>query len=87
MVRVELTRRAMTDLEDIVDYSIKSFGQITADQYLDDIEAALAMIQQQPGLLNSKEDISAFFQFYLVGKHYLVCTRSEDIVIVLSITR
>ncbi len=85
MVRVELTRRAMIDLQDIVDYSIKSFGQITADQYVDDIESALLMIQEQPGLLSSKKDISAFFQFYSVRKHQLVCTRSEDIIIVLTI--
>ena len=85
MIRIELTRRAMLDLDEINNYSVQTFGQETAEQYLDDIEAALVLIQEQPDLLNSKNDISSNFQFYRVRKHYLVCTRKENLVIVLTI--
>ena len=85
MTKIELTHRAMLDLNEINEYSIQKFGPKTAGQYLDDIEAALLLIQEQPKLLVSKNDISNFFQFYPVRNHYLICTRVKNIVIVLTI--
>jgi len=85
MAKIELTHRAMLDLNEINEYSIQKFGPKTAGQYLDDIEAALLLIQEQPKLLVSKNDISNFFQFYPVRNHYLICTRVKNIVIVLTI--
>lgn len=85
MIKVELTHRAMLDLIEINEYSIQRFGQKIAEKYLDDIEAALLLIREQPKLLISKKDASKFFQFYPVRKHHLICTRVKDIVIVLTI--
>lgn len=85
MVSVELTHRAMADLHDIRDYSIQTFGAKVADRYLDDIEAALVLLQEQPDILLSKPGISDFFQFYPVRNHQLVCTRLADTLIILTI--
>jgi len=85
MIRVELTRQAMLDLREIEEYSIENFGQKAAGQYIDDIEAALVMIQQRPDLLNAKQEIPCFFQFYRVRKHYLVCARGKNLIIILTI--
>lgn len=85
VIKLELTRRAMLDLHEIKDYSIQAFGQNVASEYLDDVEAALSMIQEYPDLLKSKKNISNFFQFYQVRNHYLVCTRAKRHVIVLTI--
>jgi toxin ParE1/3/4 len=73
MIKVELTHRAMLDLIEINEYSIQEFGQKIAEKYLDDIEAALLLIREQPRLLISKKDASNFFQFYPVRKHHLIC--------------
>ncbi len=59
----------------------------TAEKYLDDIEAALLLIKEQPKLLLSKNNTSRLFQFYPVRNHYLICTRVKNIVIVLTIKR
>jgi plasmid stabilization system protein ParE len=85
MIKIELTHRAMLDLNEINEYSIQKFGKKTAEKYLDDIEAALLLIKEQPKLLVSKNDTSKFFQFYPVRNHYLICTRVKNIVIVLTI--
>lgn len=85
MIKIELSHRAMLDLNQINEYSIQKFGQKTAEKYLDDIEAALLLIQEQPKLLVTKSDTSKFFQFYLVRNHYLICTRVKNIVMVLTI--
>ncbi len=85
MIKIEFTHRAMLDLNEIEEYSIQKFGQKTAGQYLDDIEAALHLIKEQPKLLVSKNDTSRFFKFYPVRNHYLICTRVKTIVIVLTI--
>ena len=85
MIKIELTHRAMLDLHEINEYSIQKFGKKIAGQYLDDIEAALLLIKEQPKLLVSKDNTSKFFQFYPVRNHYLVCTRVKNIVIVLTI--
>lgn len=85
MVKVELTHRAMADLHDIHDYSVQTFGAKVAGRYLDDIEAALTMLQEQPDILLLKPEISNFFQFYPVRNHHLVCTRFADTIIILTI--
>ncbi len=85
MIKIELTHRAMLDLNEINEYSVQKFGQKTAEQYIDDIQSALLLIQEQPKLLVAKKKISKFFQFYPVRNHYLVCTRVKDTVVVLTI--
>jgi plasmid stabilization system protein ParE len=85
MIKVELTHRAMLDLNEINEYSIQKFGRKTAEKYLDDIEAVLCLIKEQPKLLVLKKDTSKFFQFYPIRNNYLICTRVKDIVIVLTI--
>ena len=85
MIKVELTHRAMLDLNEINEYSIQKYGQKTAEKYLVDIEAALLLIKEQPKLLVLKKDSSKFLQFYPVRNHHLICTRVKDIVMVLTI--
>lgn len=85
MVTVELTHRAMADLHEIHDYSIQTFGTQVAERYLDNIEAALTMLQEQPEILLSKVEISNCFQFYQVRNHYLVCSRVAETIIILTI--
>ena len=85
MVTVKLTHRAIVDLHEINDDSVQTFRKKVAERYLNDIEAALSMLQEQPGILNSKQEISNCFQFYQVRNHYLVCSRAAETIIILTI--
>ncbi len=86
MTILSLTDRAMSDLQDIVSYSTNAFGKNVSDRYLGYIEAALLLIQEHPGILQNKQDVSSWFSFYPVREHHLVCTVVDDRIIVLTIT-
>lgn len=75
----------MDDLHDIDEYSSRTFGRKTADRYLDNVQSAFTRLAEHPGILRSIEAASKFFRFYPVGKHYLICTRIKDVVLVLAI--
>lgn len=82
---IHLTDRAHADLEAIYNYSLENFSSREAEKYLDDIEAALSLLQEHPGLLNGREQFSKYFLFYRVRQHYLVCSQLENLIFVLTI--
>jgi len=85
LISLSLTDRAMSDLHDIISYSTSTFGKKVANRYLSDIEAALLLIQEHPGILKNKQEVSSWFSFYPVREHHLVCTVVDDRIIVLTI--
>ncbi|MCA9465736.1 MAG: type II toxin-antitoxin system RelE/ParE family toxin, partial [Nitrospira sp.] len=48
---IKLTDRAHYDLQEIEDYSLKKWGRKTADRYLEDIQTALSLLEENPELL------------------------------------
>ncbi len=82
---VKLTDRAHLDLQEIEDYSVERWGRKTANRYLEDIQTALSLLQENPDLLRHKSDISTHFKFYRVREHFLVCTKLKDVLYVLTI--
>lgn len=47
-MRLELSRRAQADLDDIRDYSVERFGVVRAIAYLDEIEDAFRLLLRFP---------------------------------------
>jgi len=84
-VTIKLTERAHYDLQEIEEYSLQRWGRKTANRYLEDIQTALSLLQENPDLLRHKSDISTHFKFYRVGEHFLVCTKPKDVLLVLTI--
>ncbi len=82
---VKLTERAHYDLQEIEDYSVQRWGRKTAARYLEDIQTALSLLQENPDLLRYQSDISTQFTFYRVREHFLVCTKLKDVLLVLTI--
>lgn len=80
-----LTERALTDIEAIFAYSVEQWGKRTADRYLDDLEAGLQRIQEQPGLLKAEADLHPALQFYRVNQHLLACDVRPKAIIVLTV--
>lgn len=85
MLRLDITHRAHTDLQDIHSYSIREFGVEVANQYLKDIEGALLLLQENPGLLQNSHNIAEHFRLYRVREHFLIFSLLDDCLILLTI--
>ena len=85
MTSVILARRAIRDLRSIKAYSVKNWGPEVAREYMGHFESALTRLREHPGLLQSKKTIHDHLLFYRVQQYYLVCTRIEATVYVLSV--
>jgi toxin ParE1/3/4 len=82
---VWLTNRALADLHEIERYSVREWGRKTANRYLDEVEAALNRLRENPEILRLEPDFAAGLHFYRVRKHVLVCDRRASTITVLTI--
>ncbi len=78
MAYLRISRRAARDIEEIRRFSAEHWGTRVAEEYLDHIEEALQRLRQNPSLLRIKPEFSQHFRFFRVRRHYLVCSRVED---------
>jgi plasmid stabilization system protein ParE len=83
--RVQLTQRALGDLREAEQFSIREWGRKTAVRYLDDIAKALDRLQEDPEILRLEPDFAPGLYFYRVKKHFLVCDYQDDFIIVLTV--
>ncbi len=83
--QVLLTERALTDIEAIFAYSVEQWGKRRADKYLDDLEAGLQRIQEQPSLLKPEADLHPALQFYRVNRHLFACDVRPKTIVVLTV--
>ena len=84
-VAVILTDRALSDIQELEQYSVKQWGRKTADKYIDDIAAALDRLSENPHLLRLEPDLAPGLFFYRVRKHSLVCDYRGNTVYVLTV--
>ncbi|MCC5025581.1 MAG: type II toxin-antitoxin system RelE/ParE family toxin [Candidatus Synoicihabitans palmerolidicus] len=73
MVHLALTRRALRDIQSIKEFSVATWGEAVADEYLDAIEAALTRLRENPQLLRTKTHISDSLCFYRIRQHFFIC--------------
>lgn len=85
MAFLALTRRALSDIDEIERYSAEQWGRKVAAQYLKSIEQALDLLREQPGLLRTKPEVSDHLAFYRVKQHFLVCALEGENVYVLTV--
>jgi plasmid stabilization system protein ParE len=85
MTRIVITRRALRDLADIDAYSVQSFGQQIADEYMADIDRALSLIAETPRLLRPRPEFSKHLSFYRVRRHLLVCDATDEAIHILTV--
>lgn len=85
MARLLLAERAIDDLADIEAYSIETWGQATADRYIDGVSAAFDLLKASPDLLKPRDDFSGRLLFYRVERHWLVCDRFGETIVVLTV--
>jgi toxin ParE1/3/4 len=85
MAEVHLSRRALLDLEEIWQYSVTTWGEMVASDYLQNIEDALNRLRQNPGLITAKPEVEDSLLFYRVNLHFLVCSTLGDAIYVLTV--
>lgn len=85
MAQVIVSRRAALDLAEIEVRSTARWGQKVADGYIDSIEQALSLVQDRPGTLTRKAEISPHFHFYRVREHILVFAVTEETLYLLTV--
>jgi plasmid stabilization system protein ParE len=79
------SRRAITDLAGIKAYSIETWGQRVAVDYLAKFDLAFERLKLSPDLLHSKRELSGRLLFYRVEKHWLVCDMIDEDIYVMAI--
>ncbi len=84
-VQILLTDHFYEELEKLIEFSTNEWGVKLTQKYLEDIDGALDLISLNPDVLTTRDSISPNFNTYLVNKHWLICHRLKETVIVLTI--
>lgn len=84
-MRLELSRRAQTDLNDIRDYSVEHFGSTRAILYLDAIEQAFRRIVELPYIGVSQPGLSAESRSLPVGEHRVYYSIEPETILVVRV--
>ncbi|MGE3424828.1 MAG: type II toxin-antitoxin system RelE/ParE family toxin [Dehalococcoidia bacterium] len=72
MSRLHLTDRALSDIDRIERYSVERWGQRVADEYLADLNEALARLAEDSSLFRTRHDYCGRLRFYSVREHVFV---------------
>ena len=72
MATVQIAERAVFEIREIREYSREMWGERRAAKYSSDMNKTLELLAGQPGLMQSKPEISDQFRFYVSGGHILV---------------
>ena len=83
--QVLLTNQALQDLISIEEYSIKNWGNRVANDYLDQIQAALERISGNPEILREEPNFHQSLFFHRINRHLLVCDVQRNAVFVLTV--
>ncbi|WP_320042106.1 type II toxin-antitoxin system RelE/ParE family toxin [uncultured Desulfobacter sp.] len=83
MYRYRLTPSAKSDLIDIWNYTVETWGEKQAEKYLQDIEDKLNQLAANPGLGKQRPEIARGYYSFPVQKHimfYLISDSYIDII-------
>lgn len=84
-MRLELSRRAQADLDDIRDYSAERFGAMRAVMYLDAIEAAFRRVMDHPKIGPAHDGADEAVRSYPAEEHRIYYEHDAERVFVLRV--
>ncbi len=84
-MRLELSRRAEADLDDIADYSVTEFGTERAVLYLDAIEQAFRRLVDHPQIGAQRAELGVTVRSYPAGEHRIFYEVRKDAVFVIRL--
>lgn len=79
---VELSPRALADLDSIWDYSVENFGETRSQTYVRAIDAALKLVAANPQVARNAGNIRPGLLKYPVGSHVVFFRVREDRIVV-----
>jgi toxin ParE1/3/4 len=71
MVRIDVSNQADADLDQIADFTTRTWGWRQTDQYLAKLEDGFALLAQAPSIGRSCEFILPGLKRFEVGKHVI----------------
>jgi toxin ParE1/3/4 len=77
-MRLELSRQAQSDLDDIRDYSVERFGPDRAATYLDAVEQAFRRILDQPEIGEARPGLGSRLRSLPCGSHRVYYDVRDD---------
>ncbi|WP_022665343.1 type II toxin-antitoxin system RelE/ParE family toxin [Desulfospira joergensenii] len=83
MHKYRLTPSAKSDLTDIWNYTVETWGEVRAEKYLQDIGDKLNQLAANPGLGKQRPEIATGYYSFPVRKHiifYLISDSYIDII-------
>lgn len=66
-----ITEQAQTDLEDILLYTLMTWGEEQEEKYAELLDNALQNIQSNPNLGRKKAGLSQGYRLYHIGRHQI----------------
>ncbi len=84
-LKLLLTQRALRDIQDIAAYSKEHWGNQATEKYLDQLEAGLERLKENPDLLRPDPGLHSALMFYRVNKHLFVCDAGPNSMVVLTV--
>jgi toxin ParE1/3/4 len=85
MPAIYVSSKAEADIDSIIEYTKKSWGQRQADDYLTKIENSFKLLARNPLIGRSCEAISPGLHRYEVGKHVLFYASALDGVMIIRV--
>lgn len=73
-----LTRSAAADLNDIVRYTVQTWGHDQCRDYVAQLEKAATELALEQGIFRSRDDLLPGLRVRRAGHHFLFCLPRED---------
>lgn len=85
MYEVRKSTEAEADLIDIWVYSLCEWDAERADKYVDDLEAAMRLLERNPNLGRSREDLGPGYRSLTIHRHIAFYTVDESVVRIIRV--
>ncbi|MGD9814261.1 MAG: type II toxin-antitoxin system RelE/ParE family toxin [Hyphomonadaceae bacterium] len=73
-MRFRVTARAQADLDDIADYSLRTWGRAQAARYLQALEARFQWLADNPQLGRARDEVAQGYRSFRQGSHIVFYT-------------
>jgi len=84
-MKLQLSPRALEDLQSITAYSLQTWGEIQTDHYLDAIWEALEEIRRCPDRFRLRQELAEGCRSALIGHHVIFFSANDERVAVIRI--
>ena len=85
MLALNLTEKAEIDLKTIYNYSLKTWGQKQANNYIDALEKSFFLLLENPYLGKPRNELKQDYHSFIIKKHIIFYSVNNEQVNILRI--